>query len=352
MRSGDSSHRPATIPDDGVAADVPVPLGTATGIGSLPHGDPATAVAWVLDVTPELPAAPSLPRHDPREAMIPQAAWGIAGITVAPDGSLSVEASALDPDAPIAADALAGPAFTTFREFTAAITGRTAPVKVQVTGPVTLTAALVDAGVDAALARRIAGPAVRARAAALVDAVAEVAPAAPLIAFVDEPSLVGGPPERLGHPEELVDLVSGALAALEPRATTGLHCCGPTDWRVVLDAGPRILSAPVGADLELGAGALTAFLDRGGWIAWGAVPTDRPLGDTASRCWRDLSAQWCALVRSGCDPVLIRQQALVTPVCGLALHDRDQIGRVMFHARTLGARIYEQLAGVRLSVGA
>ena len=198
----------------------------------------------------------------------------------------------------------------------------------------------------------MAGAAVRARAVALADAVEAVAPDAPLVAFLDEPGLVGGPPPELGHPDAVVDLVSSALAAWESRAVTGIHCCGATDWKVLLQAGPRILSAPVGADLLPGAGALAAFLERDGWIAWGAVPTDRPLGDSVSHLWRDLSAQWCELVQAGCDPVRIRRQALVTPACGLANHHVHQAERVLELTRSVGLRIHDQLAGVRLSVGA
>ncbi len=348
MQGGDATHGGRDILID----PMPFGIGTPTSVGSLPFTDADAAVAFVLDALPELPAAPTLPRRDPREGMIAQAAWGIAGVEVEPDGELVLTPADLDPEAPVGDPELAGAPFHTFRTFVAAIAGRTEPVKVQVTGPVTLASALHRAGADPALACAVAVGAVRARARAVVDAVAAVAPDAPIVAFLDEPALVGGPPAELTDPETVIDLVSGALAVLEPRALTGVHVCGPSDWRAVLQAGPRILSAPVGADLGPGAGALATFLERDGWIAWGAVPTDRPLGESASHWWRDLSAQWCSLVQAGCDPVRIRRQALVTPACGLALHDAAQVGLVHQLTRTIGLRIHDQLAGVRLSVGA
>ncbi len=332
-------------------ASMPFGIGTPAAVGSLPHTDVAEAIAFVLATTPELPAVPSLPRRDPREGMLAQAGWGVPGIIVADDGSLGVDVDGLDPDAPIAGD-LDGPPFATLHAFLDVVAGRTAAIKVQTTGPVTLAGALVAAGAPAAVAREVAVRAVRARAAALADAVARVAPLAPLVAVLDEPGLVGAIPDRVGDPETVIDLVSGALAVWEGRATTGIHCCGPADWKAVLQAGPQILSAPVNAGFSPSAGALAAFLERGGWVAWGAVPTDRPLGESASHWWRDLSAQWCGLVQAGCDPVLIRRQALVTPACGLALHDLSQVERVFALTRTLGMRIHDQLAGVRLSVGA
>ena len=352
MRSGDATHGGTQPKPSATVADVPAGIGTPTAVGSLPHTDPVEAVEFVLQHLPELPAAPSLPARDPRESMLAAAAWGVTGIEVTDEGALVVDADALDPSAPLQGDPLSGPPFVTLQTFLSAVAGRSGPMKVQLTGPVTLARALVAQGVDPGLAAAVAGPAVRARATAVVDAAAAVAPDAPLVAMLDEPGLVGGPPPELGSPDTVVDLVSSALAAWENRAVTGIHCCGATDWNVLLQAGPRILSVPVDADLDLGAGALAAFLERDGWVAWGAVPTDRPLGDSVSHWWRLLSARWCDLVQAGCDPVRIRRQAMVTPACGLAHHHLPQAERVIELTRAVGVRIHDQLAGVRLSVGA
>lgn len=351
MAGGDATHGGRARSD--IDADtVPFALGTPTGVGSLPHRDADEAVAWVLEALPELPAAPSTPQLDPREGMIGQGAWGIPGVTVDVDGGLVVSPEALEPDAPLTSVGIEGPPFATLRAFVAAVEGRTGPIKVQLTGPATLAAALIDAGAPPSLALPIATNAVRTRASDLLDAVALSAPAAPVLAVIDEPSMVGGPPPSVGPLEAVIDAISTALAVLEPRAITGIHCCGSADWKALLQAGPQLLSAPVDADFGPGSAALAAFLERGGWIAWGAVPTDGPIGDSAAHCWRELSARWCGLVRAGCDPVRIRRQALVTPACGLARHDLAQVDRVAEITRGLGLRIHDQLAGVRLSVGA
>ncbi len=352
MPSGDATPGKRGPGSSCAPLHVPAAFGVPTGVGSLPHDDPSAAVDFVLRHLPELPAAPSLPARDPQESMLAQAAWGITGVDVREDGTLGVDPDGLDPEAPLGGGGLTGPPFVTLQTFLSAVAGRTGAIKVQLTGPVTLAQALVDAGTEAALARAVAGAAVRARAVALIDAVGAVAPEAPVVAFLDEPALVGGPPPELGHPDAVVDLMSSALAAWETQAVTGIHCCGATDWKTLLQAGPSILSAPVGAAFGPGAGALAAFLERDGWIAWGAVPTDRPLGDSASLCWRELSAQWCELVQAGCDPVRIRRQALVSPACGLAFHHLSQAERVLELTRSVGRRIHDQLAGVRLSVGA
>jgi hypothetical protein len=322
--------------------------GGATSIGSLPHADPAEAAAFVLAHQPELPAAPSLPSRSPMEQMVAQAAFGIRGVRVGPDGSLSVDPALLDPAAPVLGG-VHGDGFVGLRVFLDAVAGRTDPVKLQLTGPVTLGIALAAAGAPAPVAFDVAGAAVR----AMVEAARAAVPEAPLVVFLDEPGLTACVRTDFPlHLDDTIDLVSGALAVLEPVAFTGVHCCGPTDWRVVALAGPRILSLPLDAGVLDAAGTLGSFLDGGGWIAWGAVPTSGPVGDDGDLLWRRLAGLWCDLVRAGCDPGRLRTQSLVTPACGLALHDVHQAAHILDLTRTVAERAADQATGARLSVGA
>jgi hypothetical protein len=323
-------------------------------VGSLPHRDRDAAIDFVLARTPELPAAPTLGGIDPLELMIPQALWGIAGVDLGADGSFAVpDPGALDALAPVGDRGLAGRPFASLRAFLDAVAGRPDPIKLQLTGPITTGLALVDAGVPAATAFAVASAAVRARAHDLLALADERAPGTPRLVVFDEPGLVGGLRSELPLPgDEVIDLLSGALAVAEHGALTGVHVCGPADWRLIMQAGPSVLSMPVGAEVTASAGALGTFLERGGWVAWGAVPTDGPLGEQNARYWRQLSAQWCELVQNGCDPVLLRRHALVTPVCGLALHDEVQADHVFTLVRELAEKIHDQVMGIRLSVGA
>lgn len=331
---------------------VSLPVGLSTGIGSLPHFDPGEAVDFVLRHAPRLPFAPSLPARSRREGMIPQAAAGLSGVEVQDDGSLIIDDAWIDPDAPIDPD-FSGDAFVGLRAFLTAVSDREGPIKLSLTGPVTLGVALQAAGLAPKLAFRVAGAAAAQRARALIDFVSERVPFAQLVVYVDEPSLVCLTDRAFPiAPTDAIDLVSGTLAAIEPYASTALHCCGPADWRLVLQAGPQILSLPVDAGVEAAAGTLADFVERGGWLAWGAVPTDRPIGSTVDRLWRQLTVLWCDLVGAGCDPVRLRTQAMITPACGLARHGITQAEQVMGFTTRLAERLHDQAIGVRLSVGA
>jgi hypothetical protein len=330
-----------------------LPVGLATGIGHLPHCDPGDAVEFVLRHTPRLPAAPSLPARSRREGMVAQAASGIAGVVVEADGSLVIDDAALDPESPLGDADLTGDAYVGLRAFLTAMADRDGPFKVSLTGPVTLGVALHAAGVEVDLAFAVAGATVRRRARAHVRHVLRRVPQAQLVVFVDEPAMAGlteaGFP--IG-PTEAVDLVSSTLAVLEQDAVTGLHCCAPADYRLLLGAGPQILSVPVDGGIELYGGLLGDHLDRGGWVAWGAVPTGGPVGLTVERSWRRLSAVWCDLSADGCDPMLLRTNAIITPVCGLAHHGTTQAEHVMELTGRLAARLQDQAVGVRLAAGA
>lgn len=336
-----------------MTALVRVDTGVPTSVGSLPHTDAREAATFVLDTTPELPAAPQLPNRSPREWMLAQVGAAIDGVDVAPDGSLSLargEAIGVPDEALI--DDLAWGGLFAFLDVASERNHR-GPVKVQVCGPVTLALALVDAGVRVDRALPVAREAVRSTMRAIVTAVSARLGEVPLVAVVDEPSLVALTVDGIPFsPVDTVDSVSTALAAAGPRAITGIHCCGTTDWRLLLQAGPDLVSFPAAPDLGPYAGALASFLDRGGLVAWGVIPTDGPIGDRDDFHWRHLTGVWCELTRAGCDPILLRTQALVTPACGLALHRPEQVPHVFDLVRHVAERVQDQAVATRLSVGA
>jgi hypothetical protein len=313
-------------------------------VGSLPHRDPVSAVRLVLELLPDLPAAPQLPRRSPAEGMLAQAARGIPGVTVAPDGGLVVDPAGLEAPS-VATVAGFDVGHAGLLAFLDAVAGRSGPVKLQLTGPLTLAAALVDGGAPPAVAPLVAGNAVRAAGGGLLTFARRRLPSAPLVVWLDEPWLARWPELGLGS-EEAIDLLSGALAAVEPGAVTGVHCCGPADWRLPVAAGASILSLPVDASVdEVRLDALAGHLDRGGWIAWGAVPTTGPVGDDEERLLRRLLTVWDGLRALGWARDRVASRALVTPACGLAGHGTGQAAAILRLAGRLGAQVASMAGG-------
>jgi hypothetical protein len=325
--------------------------GTATAIGSLPHTDAQRAAAFVLRVIPDLPAAPQLPRRSAREGMLAQWLVSLPEIVVHENGALELDRSADGgPPVPELHDDTHG-GLLAFLDLAARQPRPPARVKVQITGPLTLGLALDDLGMETTRAFSRGAQCARSWARTVVRRVREVLPEAEVVMFFDEPGLVAFdrdvPPIDV---EAASDLLSGALAA--PGCTVGVHVCGAGALPVALAAGPDILGVEAHPRLVGHAASLARFLDGGGYIAWGAVPTDRPIGEQAAPLWKSLVELWCEITRRGCDPVQLRQQALVTPACGLADHGTSQAELALRLAREVAERVFDQAAATRLTVGA
>ncbi|HEX9969789.1 MAG TPA: hypothetical protein VGB03_06590 [Acidimicrobiales bacterium] len=328
-----------------------LPTAAATAVGSLPHVDADAAAAASLQLLPDLPAAPQLPRRHPDEGMLAQAVHGMAGVR-AEGGSLQVDLAAFDPESPLDVS-FDGEAWVGLRAFLSAARSRRGAVKLQLTGPVTLGVALLDAGVPADVAFEAAGNAVTARARALVSLASDAMPAAGLVVVLDEPGLAAWGSDRLPlKGDDVVDLLSHGLASLGPAVVTGVHCCSDIDWKLVTTAGPDLLSAPVSPRLVESSMTIGTFMERGGLVAWGVVPTDRPIGHDPDPLWRKLADLWGEMTRGGCDPLRLRQQALLTPACGLANHDPVQAAHVLDLTMGVAERVHSQAVAIRMSVGA
>ena len=163
---------------------------------------------------------------------------------------------------------------------------RTEPVKWQVTGPVTLGLGLLHAGLPATKAFAISEVAVTARVKALDAALSAAFPEAGQLMVLDEPGLTGmAHPGFPLDPRQVVDLLGSALGATT--ATAGIHCCGSTDWGVIDQAGPAVLSMPADHGAIRSGGALRRL--PGAWRAHrvGSDPDRRP----SSRQHRPLLAR-------------------------------------------------------------
>ncbi len=325
--------------------------GMSMAIGSLPHRSVAHAVALSLSAT-DVVTIPTLPKRSPAESMVAQALVGLSGVTVGQYGSLAIDVDRIDPFSSVRTD-LEHDAYGGFREFLTEAAGFSGPVKWQFVGPITLGLALQRAGVPASTAFDVAVRAVRAHVQHLLDAVASALPLCEQIVVLDEPDFgVVTEPGFALAPDVAVDVLSGALAVIEPVAVAGVHACAQADLASLIAAGPRLLSLPVHTGLVESAGYLHRFLESGGWIAWGAVPTEGPVPVSAERPWKQLCALWCQLVQRGCDPSLLRQQSLITPECGLGMHSNDVAERVLRITAELSRRVRDQAAATRFAFGA
>lgn len=291
---------------------------STVGVGGLPHRAADAAAEFSIAAFDVL-TLPSLPRRSPAEAPVAQALAGTPGITMGQYGAVSIDVDRLDPDAEVRTE-LWRDEFTGLRACLelAAARGHAGPVKWQFAGPISVGVTLHRAGVPSAIAFALATRIVRSHLVALAGHVRSALPSAAQLVVLDEPLL----DDVLARdfpiaPDEAVDLLSSAMAAVGGSATVGLHTCGAVDVRTLIAAGPDVLSVPVRPSVAAASGYVDRFLDGGGWIVWGVLPTDGPIGTGPHRSIRRIGDLWRELSGRGCDTDRLRAQALVSPQCGL-----------------------------------
>jgi len=105
-------------------------------------------------------------------------------------------------------------------------------------------------------------------------------------------------------------------------ALAGVHCCGNTEWSILIDAGVDIVNFDAfdyGETILLYPDAMRDFLKAGKALAFGIVPTNS--AKIHAETVDSLMAKFCGLVEklakvTGLDTKLICNQAFVTPSCG------------------------------------
>jgi methionine synthase II (cobalamin-independent) len=303
-----------------------------TGIGSMPHTNPDEACATIMRYFPDVPFWPQLSRRSPKENMVVQFSEGFPGVVMEGD-KIHIEQSAgfesqveqiyIDSEQDNARE------YSVSRECGAGLHAflskveNSKIVKGQVTGPLTwgLTVTRQDGlGIlyDDTLAET-AAKFLRLKASWQENTLREISPN-PII-FVDEPYLVSLGSVFTPIPEEKVPvLLEETLKGI--KGIKGLHCCGNTNWSVVLDIAIDILSFDAynyASSLSTHSDKVKSFLARGGTIAWGIVPNDEEvLANESLPSLRDrLEEAMAPFSRNGVEFKQIIAQGLITPSCGL-----------------------------------
>ena len=346
-----------------------------TMIGSMPHTDPDEACSLVAHYLKDIPAWPQLPNRSFRENMCVQFSQGFPGLVVnedekktyidrSEDFSKPLEelyAAYLDNNIkkyPITPEYAAG-----LHSFLDLKNLSPLAVKGQITGPITWGATVTD------VIRKPAHPVqigVRAEATmlrpvlyddVLGDAVAKLLRlkagwqekelrqiSKNTIIFVDEPVMASFGSAFFSLSGEkatsLLEEVFGGIKGLK-----GLHCCGNTDWSVLLGTSTDIVSFDAynyGQSLSLYPTEVKKFLDRKGAIAWGIVPNDEEalVKESVASLKDRLEETIAPFTRNGIHFKQLIEQGLLTPSCGLAsLTSNEAAARVLELLAELSATV-------------
>ncbi len=129
----------------------------------------------------------------------------------------------------------------------------------------------------------------------------------------------------------------------------GVHLCGNPDWDFLLNLDMDILSMDVYLNAEVFATyarSIKRFVDRGGVIAWGIVPTNfEPFeAETIDTLVDRLENVWDALTQKGIDKAHLLSRSLMSPAtCCLVNPDGEQTVEAAFRVvRELSARLRDE----------
>ena len=355
------NHQPLTM---GFVMDFNASL-AATAVGSFPHRDPGAACDLVLENLPEIPVWPQLPLISPNEQMEIQFSEGIPCAIIERDkGRMFIDTSG-DPSAAlekfyeqVLADNL--DYFAVSEDFSRgiyALERRLARmdrsglkyIKMQVIGPVSFGLTIVDENKRAIyyneLFRDVAVKALALKARWQLRRFKRLCEKR--ICFIDEPilSAFGSSTYVSVHRGDVVSYLQELVAAIHQEGgLAGIHCCGNTEWTIPIDAGVDIINFDAfgyGDSIVLYAGQIARFLEKGGVLAWGIVPTsdeiEKETTDSLAARFEKLAGELAS--KGKVDRRLILKNALITASCGAGSRPLERAERITRETRRVSEKL-------------
>ena len=332
----------------------------ATAIGSMPHTDPKAACSQVSRYLKDIPAWPQLPKRSFRENMYAQFSEGFPGVVI--EGERIYIDRSQDLPKPLEELYTAYlenniDKYSVSREYAAGLhtflsLGNLSPlaVKGHVTGPVSWGLTVTDEKRQSIIYDDVLADAtaklLRLKASWQEKELGKISKN--IIIFIDEPymssfgsALVPISGEKV---RQLLEEVFGGISGLK-----GVHCCGNTDWSVLLSTSVDIISFDAynyAQSLSLYPAEIKKFLDRKGAIAWGIVPNDEPslAKETVASLKDRLEEAMAPFTRKGVPFRQLILQGLLTPSCGLALLSIDAATQALELLAELSAMIRKRIS--------
>lgn len=315
-----------------------------THIGSMPGADPVEACSFINRRLTDLPAWPQLPRRVNLENMYIQYSEGFPGIVIdhekirlerTPDFDIRLEQ--------LYSDSFEGKSdgYLVSKEYAAGLysfaSGQKSKVPIakgQLIGPISWGLCVTDntgKGIiyDDTLADAITRF-LRLKASWQERFLGSIA--RQTVIFIDEPYLTSLGSAFVALPNEKISqLISEVLAGIS--GLKGIHCCGATDWSLLLNLPIDVISFDAYNYLDsilCYQSDLSSFVRKGKSISWGIVPNDEDLlkKESAATIYDRLTEALAPLTRDGIPIRDLLRQSIITPTCGLTSLSPDAVEHV------------------------
>ena len=311
-------------------------------IGSLPHKSVDEAINIVRQFYYDIPFCPQLPRLSKKEDMIIQYLENMPGIVFSEDEAyLDIEKNTfsdeleqlyviLEDTENIDVFGISEEFSKTFNPFLEIIKElKPKYAKSQITGPFTLATSLTDrdgrcAYYDETL-REVVIKTLSLKALWQIKEIRKACSNTTPIIFIDEPTL-----SQLGTsafvtipPTEIIEIIKEISDLIQENgALSAIHCCGKADWSIPIKVGMNIINFDAfsyAENMSLYSNDLQEFLQNGGKIAWGIVPTldkEALIKTNSQEIENKLNIAKSYLINKGIDKDLIDNNSLISPSCG------------------------------------
>lgn len=313
-----------------------------TGIGSLPYEDVISSCERILKVCPFMPFWPQMVRLSSQEGMLIQFLEGFDFIKTDPKGALKIVDSK-ERDSALASfyEKVFSLALTPFAISEERAQGlytllrllgetrkaeRDNYIKGQVVGPFTLGLAAKDHQGQSSLADPEIWEAIITGITKKILWQVNLLEGTgrKVVIFMDEPSLSGyGSAFSTITEAQLIESFSRLINDVKAQRDVllGIHCCGNTDWGLLLRSGIDIISLDSFGFSEkffLYSKDIKKFLENKGMIAWGYVPTSEDLlSIPKEEIKRRLIDCLHNVMQLGFDISTILDRSIFTPSCGM-----------------------------------
>jgi methionine synthase II (cobalamin-independent) len=315
---------------------------SATAIGSVPHQSAEQACDFILRNFQDIPFWPQLPQKSFKENMYTQFVEGMPGIVIDEINQKlyfnttenfmkeleKLYSAFLSNNLDYGA---ISPSFAQgLHVFLAKLEHRDKKprfIKGQITGPISFGLLVTDCHKKPAIYSEMLRDAILKTLALKIrwqeSQFKKFATTSQTIIFIDEPYLMSFGSAFISlSKEEVVASLEELLSSVQ--GLSGIHCCGNTDWSLITETSIDILSFDAfdyAESLALYPQSIKKFLDQGGILAWGIVPSGLPkpeqiTHESTSSLIKRLESAMKLLTEKGIDKQLLVNQSLITPNCG------------------------------------
>ncbi|MHB8124326.1 MAG: methionine synthase [Desulfitobacteriaceae bacterium] len=172
----------------------------------------------------------------------------------------------------------------------------------------------------------------------------------PVLMSVDEPGLYAYGASThitLDREQIIMDLNSIVEGIIIEGGIPGVHVCAGMDWTLLFDSQIQVVNFDAYENMTsmlVLAEPLNRYLERGGILSWGIIPTNNEvMTENVVSLRQRLENNIVDLVKRGIDETLLRRQSMLTPSCGLGTLSLEVTQHISNLSHDLGQVIEKKL---------